>query len=107
MDFSQASPAARKEIADLCRQHHIYPLAEKLESLEAYDEGRALGYEYFQGFFFARPTMIKGRAISDAPIAVTPVAQRGQRQRCGLSHVSGARAVNSASDPPGRGQTGH
>jgi len=50
VDFPQASPAARKEIADLCRQHHIYPLAEKLESLEAYDEGRALGYEYFQGF---------------------------------------------------------
>ena len=66
VDFIKASQNARKEIAALCNQHRIRPLAQKLESPEAYNEARGLGYEYFQGFFFARPLMIKGQPISDA-----------------------------------------
>ncbi|HVP14264.1 MAG TPA: HDOD domain-containing protein, partial [Terriglobales bacterium] len=38
-------------------------LAEKIESQKVYREMRGLGYGMFQGFFFARPTIVPGRDI--------------------------------------------
>jgi EAL and modified HD-GYP domain-containing signal transduction protein len=38
-------------------------LAERVESQEDLDRCRHLGFTYFQGYFFARPTTIKGRRI--------------------------------------------
>ncbi len=42
----------------------IAMLAEKVETREEFDWARAAGYDYFQGYFFARPTMVPGRQIS-------------------------------------------
>lgn len=38
-------------------------LAEKVETQGAYDEARKMGFEYFQGYFFARPTIVQGREV--------------------------------------------
>lgn len=39
-------------------------IAGRLETVEAYEMAQRLGYDYFQGFFFARPTVSRGRQIS-------------------------------------------
>jgi c-di-GMP-related signal transduction protein len=56
------------EIVGKCKKHKIHPLAEKLETRAEFDEAVALGYEYFQGYFFARPTVVKGRAMSEGKL---------------------------------------
>lgn len=38
-------------------------LAEKVETAEEVEQARRLGYDLFQGFFFARPTVMKGRDV--------------------------------------------
>jgi EAL and modified HD-GYP domain-containing signal transduction protein len=38
-------------------------LAEKIETAEEFEHARRLGYDLFQGFFFARPTVMKGRDV--------------------------------------------
>lgn len=38
-------------------------IAEKVETPEDVQHGIAMGYRYFQGYFFCRPQMIEGRAI--------------------------------------------
>ena len=38
-------------------------LAEKVETAEEVEHARRLGYDLFQGFFFARPTVMKGRDV--------------------------------------------
>ncbi len=45
-------------------------LAEKVESREMYEICRKLGFFYFQGFFFFRPDIIKGREIPANRIAL-------------------------------------
>ncbi|WP_051261427.1 EAL and HDOD domain-containing protein [Desulfovibrio inopinatus] len=39
-------------------------LAEKVEDQTAYDLVYALGYDYFQGYFFSRPQIIEGRKLT-------------------------------------------
>lgn len=38
-------------------------LAQKVETAEAYENARALGFELFQGYFFARPEILANREI--------------------------------------------
>ncbi len=44
-------------------------LAEKVETQDQYDSCRALGFDLFQGYFFAKPAILKGRMVS--PLALT------------------------------------
>jgi c-di-GMP-related signal transduction protein len=41
-------------------------LAEKVETHEEFEWARQVGYDYFQGYFFARPVMMRGRQIPTA-----------------------------------------
>lgn len=39
-------------------------LAEKVETYEEFDWALAAGYDYFQGYFFARPSVIRGKKLA-------------------------------------------
>ena len=43
------------------RQFRVALLAEKVETPEEYDRCRELGFELFQGYFFARPRILRGQ----------------------------------------------
>lgn len=47
----------------------ILMLAEKVETREEYEWATGIGYDYFQGYFFARPAIISGTEIQ--PIVTT------------------------------------
>ncbi len=59
-----ATPRAQQEA--MVRDYHargLQMLAEKVETPEEFDWARQAGYDYFQGYFFARPTVVQGRQI--------------------------------------------
>lgn len=39
-------------------------IGDRVESLEAFELAKRVGCDYFQGFYFSRPVMVKGRQIS-------------------------------------------
>src|SRR6202021_1280245 len=43
-------------------------LAEKVETYEEFEWARQAGYDYFQGYFFARPVIVRGRQIPAAKL---------------------------------------
>jgi c-di-GMP-related signal transduction protein len=45
------------------RPRGIAMLAEKVETYEEFEWARAAGYDYFQGYFFARPSLIRSPAL--------------------------------------------
>ena len=45
-------------------------LAEKVETREEFAQCLALGFEYFQGYYFARPTIMSGRTIAPSEMAI-------------------------------------
>lgn len=54
---------------------HVKMLAEKVETPEMFQEAMALGCEYFQGYFFSKPLIVKGRDISHSQVARLQVLQ--------------------------------
>jgi EAL and modified HD-GYP domain-containing signal transduction protein len=45
-------------------------IAEKVESREQYEACMGLGFDYFQGFYFAKPAVISGRKLSPSQLSV-------------------------------------
>ena len=45
-------------------------LAEKVETREQYQSCLELGFDYFQGYYFAKPAVISGRKLSPSQVAV-------------------------------------
>jgi EAL and modified HD-GYP domain-containing signal transduction protein len=54
-------------------------LAEKVETHEEFNWARLAGYDYFQGYFFARPVLMRGRHIPAAKLHCLRLLQEAQR----------------------------
>lgn len=64
---------SREELACLASSLRDAPqklLAEKVETVEEFDLCMELGFEYFQGYYFARPAILSGRKISPSELVV-------------------------------------
>jgi c-di-GMP-related signal transduction protein len=70
VDFLSADPQALKGLATKCKEQKIQALAEKVETRADYENAVALGYDYFQGFFFGRPTVVQGRTMSETKLVL-------------------------------------
>jgi c-di-GMP-related signal transduction protein len=59
----------RKDIKDMVEEYkdQVTFLAEKIESREEYEEAKAMGFEYFQGYFFSKPIILQGKDIAPIP----------------------------------------
>ena len=55
VDFSETPSPERKEIANKFDSGHIQLLAEKVDTIEDFNQANKLGYTYFQGYFFDKP----------------------------------------------------
>ncbi|MDX8405677.1 MAG: HDOD domain-containing protein [Mariprofundus sp.] len=51
-------------------------LAEKVETRAEYDQAYALGFDYFQGYFFCNPDILKGSALSGSKFSILRALQR-------------------------------
>jgi EAL and modified HD-GYP domain-containing signal transduction protein len=45
-------------------------VAEKVETRATYDTCRELGFDYFQGYYFAKPAVLSGRKVTPSQLAV-------------------------------------
>jgi c-di-GMP-related signal transduction protein len=63
VDFQLLNPEARKKVARKYSRNGISLLAEKVETREDLEEARSLGFCYFQGYFFCKPSMLETREI--------------------------------------------
>ncbi|HZE88710.1 MAG TPA: HDOD domain-containing protein [Verrucomicrobiae bacterium] len=63
VDFAEVKGDARKELVDSHRRRGIQMLAEKVETREDFEQAFDAGYEYFQGYFFARPAVVTGKDL--------------------------------------------
>jgi c-di-GMP phosphodiesterase len=52
------------------RQYGKKLLAEKVETLEQYQLCMDLGYDYFQGYYFAKPVVLSGKKLSPSQLAL-------------------------------------
>lgn len=63
-------------------------LAEKVETYEQVKECDALGFDYFQGFFFARPQIIQGQRLPANKLSVLQLLSKIYQPNINLSELS-------------------
>lgn len=63
VDFITTKGYKRKAIIDNIKSNNIKFIAEKVETLEDFNEAVSFGYSYFQGYYFSKPIIIPGKEI--------------------------------------------
>lgn len=63
-------------------------LAEKVETYEQVKECDALGFDYFQGYFFAKPQIIHGQKLADNKISVLQLLSKIYQPNINFSDLS-------------------
>lgn len=63
VDFTITKGNERKDIFKKVNSKNIKFLAEKVETIEEFNEATELGYSYFQGYYFSRPVILSGKDI--------------------------------------------
>ncbi|MBA6292597.1 HDOD domain-containing protein [Colwellia sp. MB3u-70] len=67
---------------------HIRLLAEKVETYEEYNQALALGFVLFQGFFFAKPEMVKTKSLSPSQIAMAELLYETSKKELDLASIT-------------------
>ncbi|MCG2585467.1 EAL and HDOD domain-containing protein [Massilia sp. TS11] len=70
LDIADVAPATLRELAPRFRKDHKKLLAEKVETLDEYKSCLELGFDYFQGYYFARPVVMSGKKLSPSQLAI-------------------------------------
>lgn len=68
----------RKDLPELVRKlkrHNLKLLAEKVETQEDFEVCRDLGFDYFQGYFFEKPSIISARSISPTQLVLLELSR--------------------------------
>ena len=68
--------AAIKELA----AYRVKLLAEKIETHEEFQQALNMGFEYFQGYFFSKPEILKRRDISPSKITLLNIMSEANRE---------------------------
>lgn len=63
VDFLLSDVAEQKRLAQMMIPRGIKMLAEKVETHEVYEQAKDMGYQLFQGYFFAKPVIISRKDI--------------------------------------------
>lgn len=80
VDFQQTSPADQERMVKRYQKLEIRMLAEKVETNCEFQRALQLGYDYFQGFFFARPTVLQAARIPAYQINGLRLVKQLQRE---------------------------
>src|SRR5476651_2403534 len=70
MDMSTVDPQVLASLAPRFKQEQKKLVAEKVETREEFKTGLDLGFDYFQGYYFAKPAIITGKKLSPSQLAV-------------------------------------
>jgi EAL and modified HD-GYP domain-containing signal transduction protein len=69
------------------KPYGIKLLAEKVETREEYTLCKQLGFVYFQGYFFSKPTMFSGKQVPASHLTVLEILAKLQAPDCNLKEL--------------------
>ena len=70
IDVMSLSQAEIEQHVQQLKSYNVKLLAEKIESYEEFEFLKSLGFDYYQGYFFSKPTVIQGKTITPNQLAV-------------------------------------
>lgn len=73
IDIKGLPSGALPALAHKLKSTHTKLLAEKVETIEEFEHCMALGFDYFQGYYFSRPVILAGRKIAPSELTILQV----------------------------------
>ncbi|MGV7209740.1 EAL and HDOD domain-containing protein [Oxalobacteraceae bacterium A2-2] len=70
VDIRDMAPDQLEALARALKNPRQKLLAEKVETLEEFQQCMKLGFEYFQGYYFARPAILSGKKITPSQLSI-------------------------------------
>ncbi len=90
IDIQDSSLDDIKQILTATKNYpHIKMLAEKVETYEEYNAMLNLGFDYFQGYFFAKPEMVKTKSLSPSQMAMAELLYETSKTELDLNNITG------------------
>ncbi len=87
VDVQTTSRAEQERIINTYKPRGIAILAEKVETIEEFEWAKKAGYEYFQGYYFARPVVVRGRHIPAAKLACLRLLSEMQSEELDYTRI--------------------
>ncbi len=90
IDIQQTGLDEVNQVISAIKDHpHIELLAEKVETYQEYNQAIHLGFKYFQGFFFAKPEMVKTKSLSPSQLAMAELLYETSKPELDLNSITG------------------
>lgn len=70
IDIAGMPPSTLSQLSARFRLTKKKLLAEKVENIEEYNRCLELGFDYFQGYYFAKPAVLSGKKLSPSQLAL-------------------------------------
>lgn len=77
----------REHVAAIRAIRAVPLIAEKVETEEEFEHYKAMGFDYFQGFFFCRPNVLRGQRLPGNRPAVLRLLRRLQQPDLGVAEL--------------------
>lgn len=87
VDMRTTPRAEQQRLVAKYGKQGIRMLAEKVETLEEFEWAREAGFDYFQGYFFTKPVVVRGRQISTSKMSCLRLLQETQREPLNFEHL--------------------
>jgi c-di-GMP-related signal transduction protein len=87
VDFLQTSPADQEKLARRYRKLRLRMVAEKVETEPDFRRALQLGFDYFQGYFFARPTVLQAARVPASRINGLRLMKQIQREELDFREI--------------------
>ncbi len=80
IDFRSTPYKEIQENVKRLSRYDVHLLAEKIETYEEFSEALEMGFKYFQGYFFCKPEIIKGKDISASDLNILNVMVEANKE---------------------------
>jgi EAL and modified HD-GYP domain-containing signal transduction protein len=87
VDFQQTPPAEQERMVRRYHKLNLKVVAEKVETETEFRRALQFGYDYYQGYFFARPTVLQGSRIPASQINSLRLMKLLQREEMDFQAV--------------------
>jgi len=86
-DFQATSFEKVSQYIEKLSKYDVILLAEKVENYDEFKIARAMGFKLFQGYFFSKPEILKGRDISSVQMSLLQVMAEVNKDNFEFSKV--------------------
>lgn len=89
IDYKLSSEEQIRNICEECKPYkNIKLLAEKVETYQEFEHALALGCDYFQGYFFSKPEVIRSIAFNPSQLSVIKLMAEVNKPEPNILHIS-------------------